>query len=52
MVQTDVSEKFNQMVEAVSTPEMEAHVNENTWCNIPEDSHLHIHPCKKFDVKT
>jgi hypothetical protein len=29
------------MMEAVITSETSANVHENTWRNIPEDSHLH-----------
>jgi hypothetical protein len=30
------------MMEAVSTFETSVNIYQNAWCNIPEDSHLHI----------
>jgi hypothetical protein len=64
---TDVSEvpaafsigkKIVLIMEAVSTSETSVHFYQNTWCNIPEDSHLHTR-CREnlksqvfiFDVK-
>jgi hypothetical protein len=29
------------MMEAISTSEMSLNLYQPTWCNIPEDSHLH-----------
>jgi hypothetical protein len=31
------------MMEAAGTSEILAYFYQTTWCNMPEDSHLHIH---------
>jgi hypothetical protein len=47
LVETDVSDVltfacFREMMEVVSTSETSIDFYETTWCNIPEDSHLHV----------
>jgi hypothetical protein len=32
------------LMEAVSISKMLSKLDETTWCNIPEDNHLHAHP--------
>jgi hypothetical protein len=32
------------MMEAASTSEMSVNIYQTTWCNMPEDSHLHAYP--------
>jgi hypothetical protein len=36
------------MVEAVSSSEMLVNIYQTIQCNIPEDSHLHIHHCENL----
>jgi hypothetical protein len=36
------------MMEAVNTSETSINFYQTTWCNIPEDSHLHTHCCENL----
>jgi hypothetical protein len=36
------------MMKAVSTSEMSVNFYQITWCNIPDDSHLHTRHCENL----